>query len=219
MKKQKLWIDIEYKLENHQVLTKSLITEYINKFYKNIVSKLDSSVDQYILFIFRIILENGSIKTVTKIQKLNLDDANKEALIEFVNDKINLVQESYFTEPIKSIIISYGVRKGKLEQPLIELNKSDSEKSHHVFYNNKLPLSLNPEGYGEILNQDDQTYLIALKKNIQILLKVIEGNHHIKFFKNSKLMYEWVDKINLIENSLIRDIGKTSIYWKDGNII
>ena len=32
-------------------------------------------------------------------------------------------------------------------------------------------------------------------------------------------MYEWVDKINLEEKSLFRDIGKTSIYWKDGEII
>lgn len=222
---KKLWLHIEYKLENYQVLTEPLITEYISKFYQNIISKLDSSIDQHILFIFRINLENGSIKTVTKIQKLNLDDVNKDVLIEFIYDKITSVQDSYYSDPIKSIIISYGVRKGKIESSLnLESLNKDIDRSYHIFYNNKLPIALTPSDYGKVVYQIEQkdgkiTYLINPKKNVQLLIEQEGNNHFIKYFKNSQLMCEWTDKINLLENSLIREIGKTTIYWKEGEII
>lgn len=214
----KLWSNIEYKIPTTQILTKPLITEYINKFFTFITKEIND--DQYFVFIFRIILENGSIKTVTKLQKLNANERSKEQIIEYINDKIGLVQNSYFNEPIQSIIITYGIRKGKLEQTTLDLKPSEN-LSHHIYYNNNLPIAIEPSNYGKIIHQseDSKIYLIASKKNIQLLLEVKEGNYYIKYFKNSQLMYEWKDKINLEENSLIREIGKTTIYWKAGEII
>jgi hypothetical protein len=223
LKNKKLWQNIEYKLKEFQVLTKQLITEYINKFHQEIILKIDSPEEKHLFFIFRITLENGQIKTVTKIQKLNLDEESKQQIIEYIYDKITTIQDSYFSEPVQSIIISYGIRKGKLEQTSLNL-KPITELSHHVFYNNKLPIALLPSHYGRIVYQSEQkdgnfTYLINPSKNIQLLLEVKEGNHYIKYFKNSQLMYEWIDYINLKENSLIREIGKTTIYCKDGEVI
>ena len=214
---KKLWQNLEYKLPQTQVLTKPLISEYVNKFFTFIFKEIDPN-KQYLVLIFRILLESGSIKTITKLQKLNQD--SKDQLIDFINDKVNLVQNSYFSEPISSIILSYGIRKGSLEQSTLDL-KSAPNINYHIYYNNHLPISINPSDYGKILYQseDNKTYLIAPKKNINLLIEVKEGNHYIKFFKNSQLMYEWIDKINLKDNSITREIGKTTIYWKDGEII
>ena len=207
---KKLWLNLEYKLPEIQVLTKPLITEYINKFFIFIFQEIDPN-KQYLVLIFRIILSSGNIKTVTKLQKLNR--GNKEQLIEYINDKISLVQNSYFSEPINSIIISYGIRKGVLNESTLDI-KPALNIDHHIYYNNKLPISLLPSDYGKILYQstDNLTYLIASKKNIQLLLEVKEGNHYIKYFKNSQLMYEWKDIINPIDKSITREIGKTTIF-------
>ena len=211
---KKLWQNLEYKLPETQVLSKPLITEYIDKFFTFIFQEINEK-EQYLVIIFRIMLASGNIKTVTKLQKLNR--GNKEQLIDLINNKIGLVQDSYFNEPITSIIISYGIRKGALTESTLDL-KETSTISHHIYYNNKLPISLNPEDYGKILIHDDQTYLIALKKNVELYLKVIDSNHHIKLFKNSQLMYEWIDYINLKDKSITREIGKTTIFWIGGEI-
>jgi hypothetical protein len=211
---KKLWSNIEYKLSNTQILTKPIISEYINKFFTFITKEIDDN--HYLVFIFRITLENGQIKTVTKLQKLNVDNKSKQQIIEYINDKIGLVQNSYFSEPIQSIIISYGIRKGKLEQTSLDLISTQPNLSHHIYYNNNLPITIEPSNYGKIIFQsdDNKTYLIAPKKNTQLLIEIKEGNHHIKYFKNSQLMYEWIDKINTEENSLFRvaSLGKTTIY-------
>ena len=212
--KRKLWINIEYPLKENQILTKPLITEYIDKFFTFIFQEINEK-EQYLVLIFRIKLSSGNIKTVTKLQKLNR--GNKQQLIDHINDKIGLITNSYFNEPIQSIIISYGVRKGVLTESTLDLKPSEN-LNYHIYYNNKLPISINPLDYGTILKHTNQRYLLSPKKNVIIDLEVIDSNHHISYFKNSLLMYEWTDKINKEENSIIREIGKTTIYWKEGEI-
>ena len=69
-------------------------------------------------------LENGDIKSVIKLQKLNKE--SKESIIEYVNDKVGLVTDSYFSFPIKSIVISYGIRKGNLPVSSLELKPASA---------------------------------------------------------------------------------------------
>jgi hypothetical protein len=62
------------------------------------------------------------------------------------------------------------------------------------------------------------TTILSIKKNINLLIKTEGNTNHIKFFKNGKMLYEWTDYIKE-DNSLIREIGKTTILWKDNEII
>jgi hypothetical protein len=209
--KSKLWTNIKEGLENN-IINKEILRKFIYNFYETIVEKIDS--DQHILFLFRIELENDDIKTCTKLLKIN--NSGKENLTNYLIDAINLTNENYNNTPIKAIIISYGVRKGVIT-PTIPFK--EETKFHHVYYNHKLPLALKPEEYGDVIDSTGGKSIINLKRNTVLIIESTCNNQYkIKYFKNGKLMYEWTDYIKE-DGSLIREIGKTTILWKDNEII
>lgn len=217
--KGKLWDNIQLELKDN-IFTHVTLRKFINNFYDLHITKLNS--DQHILFIFRIELINTDIKTCTKLLKLDNNLEYKENLIDFLIDKINLTLDSYNNSPIKSLIISYGVRKGKIiptiqPTPLVE-KESEIKKHQHIYYNHKLPIALKPLDYGKLIGEFGDTTIVSFKKNYILIIKSLENKNHIKFHKNGVMLYEWTDHIKE-ENSLIREIGKTTFLWKDGEIL
>jgi hypothetical protein len=221
MKHKKLWNNIQEKLKDN-IFNKEILDNFINNFTKNIVRNI--SEDQHILFLFRIVLVNNDIKTVNKLLKINNDKSNME-LTNYLMDSINLTVESYNNSPMKAMIISYGVRKGKIT-PTIYLKE---ESPHfHIYYNHKLPINTVIENYGEVISKIGDITIISLKKNIVLVIESTSASASetpglsqqakIKYFKNGKLQFEWTDHIKE-DNSLIREIGKTTILWKDNEII
>jgi len=212
--KNKLWNNIELPLKDN-IFNKRILENFINNFYESIVSSINEN--QHILFIFRFKLVNDSIKTVIKLQKINNLESKKE-LVLFIEDAINITNENYNNSQIKSLIISYGIRKGAIQPqksflPLIET-------SYHIYYNHKIPITTKIEEYGDILNENLGISTVSLRnRKGEILIIKKEGNkNHIKYFKNGKLLYEWTDHIKE-DGSLIREIGKTTLFCKDGEII
>jgi hypothetical protein len=160
--------------------------------------------------------------------KINSNPKTKKELIKFVYDAINLTIENYEDALIKTLIITYGIRKGTITPSLNE----EATPSYHIYYNHKLPIHTYIKDYLlklDIINQNDLleavggVTIISLRnrKGEILVIKKEEGNkNHIKFYKNGTMMYEWTDHISGVEdNSLIREIGKTTILWKEGEII
>lgn len=146
--------------------------------------------------------------------KIN-NEGTQSSIIFYLTDAINLTNNNYNNTPIKALIISYGIRKGKVTPTIIEKKEPIGQ---HIFYNHKLPIALKAEDYGDVLATVEGTTIVSLKKNINMVIKT-EGNiNYIKFFKNGKMMYEWTDHIKE-DNSVIREIGKTTILWKDNEIV
>jgi hypothetical protein len=164
MKHKKLWNNIQEKLKDN-IFNKEILDNFINNFIKNIVRNI--SEDQHILFLFRIVLVNNDIKTVNKLLKINNDKNNTE-LTNYLMDSINLTVESYNNSPMKAMIISYGVRKGKIT-PTISLKE---ESPHfHIYYNHKLPINTVIENYGEVISKIGDITIISLKKNIILVIE------------------------------------------------
>lgn len=212
--KSKLWLNITEDLKDN-IFNKKILKEFINSFYEKVVDKIEP--DQHILFLFRIVLINDDVKTVSKLIKVNKEGTQK-SIVSFLLDAINLTSNNYDNAPIKSMVVSYGNRKGKITPTIIEKKEVIS---HHIFYNHKLPIALKPEEYGDIINVSDNTTIISSKKNTILVIKTVTAvsdTNHIKYFKNGKLMYEWTDHIKE-DGSLIREIGKTTILWRDNEII
>jgi len=240
--KGKLWNNIQYELKDN-IFNKDILSQFITKFYSDHIKILAD--DQHILFLFRIVLINNDIKTSTKLLKLDNDLEKKDNLIELLFEKLLITHESYNEIPIKAVIISYGIRKGKIISSinaiprLMQLEKDggisvsgiNNKKNHHVYYNHKLPIALNPLDYGDLIGQFGQITVVSFKKFYNIIidsspsLALSEGDNprkgenikKIKYFKNGQLLYEWTDHIKE-DKSLIREIGKTSFLWKDGVI-
>jgi hypothetical protein len=186
--KQKLWLNITKELKDN-IFNKNILKEFISEFYEKVVDKIEP--DQHILFLFRVVLINDDIKTVSKLIKINKEGTPSTVII-YLLDAINLTSNNYDSAPIKSMVISYGIRKGEITPTIIEKKEV---VSHHIFYNHKLPIALKAEDYGDVLYTTDGTTIVSLKKNTNLVIKT-EGNiSHIKYFKNGRLMYEWTDHI------------------------
>jgi len=185
-----------------------------------------------ILFIPRLKLIDNQYVSLSKMLKINKENKNEIQTILF--DLLDLSNEAYKNIPIKSLILSYGIRKGKIISEFTSLQASAgvakqvegvAEKviKYHTFYRNKLPIGLTPKDYGKVLLHVNNIYVLSLNKNISINLIVDkEGDftvNKIDYIKNGNILFQWKDKIiDKEEKIIIRYIGKSTIYFKDGEI-
>ena len=65
--------------------------------------------------------------------------------------------EAYKNIPIKSLIFSYGIRKGKI---ISEFSLSFLDKVINTFYKNKLPIGLTSKDYGKVLLHVNNIYVL-----------------------------------------------------------
>jgi hypothetical protein len=99
------------------------------------------------------------------MNKINVEDAflDKTILSKYlfqfyleIVDKIGLSNEAYLPKaaiPISSIIFSYGIRDGSSTN-IIGLNSSKEKNiKHQIYYKNKLPITIRPEGFGKIIKK------------------------------------------------------------------
>jgi len=213
--KNKLWDNIEFPLKDN-LFNIDILNTFISKFYNSIVNNINE--DQHIIFIFKIVLINNDIKSVTKLLKINKE--GKDSIINYLSNAIELTSDNYNNSPIKSLLISYGIRKGKINNLFTDPLAEEKNTSFHIYYNHKLPIVKNIEEYGNIIEKIEDRIIISLfdRKGELLSIKKVNNQNNVKYFKNGKLMYEWTDHLRE-DGSIIREIGKTTILWKDGNII
>jgi len=220
-KNKHLWINLEYKIAD-QVITNKLIYKTLKIFWKEKIESIKD--DQYLMILFRIrIAESNDIKTVTKMHKITKNDL--ELLSDLVVLKLGVAHNAYFELPIKSIIISYGIREFKyLKNPFVntlEETLPSSDIKTHSWYRHKMPISLNITEYGHILSSIENIhYLIKIDSKTVLNIRIEEKEgfkyHLIDFIKNNKKLYSFTDKI-IEKDRLIRTIGQTIIDYKEGS--
>jgi hypothetical protein len=218
---KKLWENIPYEINSDNTfLNKELLNKYLDKFWLDIVMNINDN--EHILFIPRLILIDNQYVSLSKMLKINKD--NKDEIISFLFDLIDLSNEAYKNIPIKSIIFSYGIRKGKIITDLRPLGLvGDKIIKYHIYFKNKLPIPILPLNYGKIIMNFNNNYLFSIGKNTIInLFQVNEGENLINlvnYVKNGKVLFQWKDKIlswGEKDNKFIRFIGKSTIHYENG---
>jgi len=217
----KNWNNFEIKLKNPIVISKGLLKSNINKFWEDIMNKLNDN--QHILFILRLRFENNEVVSVSTLKKI--DKNSKDNLIEYLYDRITSVSsETYTTKPIKSIIFSYGIREGLIDQFTSDINTTNINQKYQIFYNNKLPIvkTGNPNEYGKILSSNNNKYTIFVDNKILILLDSDLKNNqiinNIKYIKNGREIANWIDTV-IAKNSIMREIGKSIYYYENMELV
>lgn len=108
MKNLKLWNSYYYKV-NDSIITKDLVKESVNSFWKEITKIVEC--DQHIISLFRIKTEDNVVLTLGQLKKLNIED--KEYYNKYILDVISLKSEDYSFYCINEIIFSYGTTRGR----------------------------------------------------------------------------------------------------------
>jgi hypothetical protein len=132
------------------------------------------------MIMFRVRLVSGDIKTITKLLRTRF--SSKEYLKTYLIMKSRMVIEAYNDSPVTSLIFSYIVKdKKSLRKEFIdnireELAPIESKTFSHNFKNVKdIPIDVNLNLYGKILDETDSFKNISLPQNR--MLNVIISNN------------------------------------------
>jgi hypothetical protein len=123
--------------------------------------------------------------------------------------------EYYNETQIESLIFSYGFKKGA------NPNKNESKPTENTMLINdiRLPISLNPEDYGKLINKivlnDSDVYFLQSGNNIAITLRKFKEYNLVEFFKNGNCLINFRDEI-ISENKFVRVINNKKYYFEDG---
>lgn len=194
---------------NHVVFTKDLLESKINQFWTNIVEK-SITKEQHILFLFRIQWSNDQYVTIGNLQKLNIDD--KDYIINEIIDQMEDKGEYYTESSMTSFTISFGIRDGRALEKVISTNVSYLNYYHH-----KLPITMNPLKFGELIEKVGNKYFIQINDNNTAVITHFEDHNEVKFFKKGKLTYIFTDTF-VNENSFIRNFGNKKFHFIDNKI-
>jgi hypothetical protein len=121
----------------------------------------------------------------------------------------------YNQSDITKIIYSYGFKRGEITEKF-----SKSEIDLMNFKDMKLPISINPNDFGKIINKTSITegniYLIQDNLGRSIIFKDFEKENQVNYFKDQNLILNFIDN-KFSEGKFLRILGKRKIFFENGN--
>ena len=199
------WTNFTVKIKTNQVFSIQLLEFNINKFWKDVVTSIPDN--SHILLLTRIQRINGQFVTIGKLQRLNKTD--KDYLIEFLKDQIEMKSDSYVNEQILQVTFSYGIREGSIERA--EINTDVKLQSHYKY---KFPVSFDPLDYGDLISQTNNTYVVQVNKINVAVITCEDDINKVKLFKSGKLLFTWEDR-KVDANTFIRTIDRNQYTFEN----
>jgi hypothetical protein len=213
---------------NNELLTNELLVTYINNFWNDIFTDIKNTSHLMLMCKVQFTKEEMGYRTLGHLRKVNFKD--KELFIDYLTQRLSILNDSYVALPISNISFSYIIKEGlstDSNRALLQ-DLTDSLTFTHNFNNMKLPISMNPSDYGEIVvdnyvqsggenlhrfivNSGSRTYQIDISSDSLINKVRILG----------KIDLEWIDtKINGIESDVFkREIKNSTVYFMDSQVI
>jgi len=218
-----------YLLKNNLILTNDILSLYVNKFWNEIFEPIVKGGDEYHLMILCKVQypDNTTYKTIAPLRKVEFTD--KDLFCDYLTERLGLIVESYNQQVFNQIIFSYIIKKGGItaSERLLLSDLSDKELQFHDFNKIKLPLTIIPEKYGDIISTDNSnpefTRYIVVNGTKTFQIDKAYRPMTIGFTNKVKMLgainLSWTDTI--INNDIViqREIGKSTIYFYDGEII
>jgi hypothetical protein len=214
-----------YNISKNIVITNEVLSSYITRFWDEAFTPLINKGETYHLMILCKIAYSESIdsftyKTIAPLRRVEYTD--KDLFVDYLSERLSILIESYNPQSVNKIIFTYIIKKGKITKVDRLLLKDLSDKSlpFHEFNKIKLPVSMNPSDYGKILVTnivDNFTRYIATsnKRVFQIDVSQDKMINKVTILGSSDV--KWTDTMNT-DGSLVREIGKSTIYFLDGVI-
>ena len=230
--KYKLMVKIKkYIINNNILLTNEILEVFINNFWNDIFTPIikPSTSEKHLMLMCKVEFTEKSLgyRTLGHLRKVNYND--KELFISYLSERIGHFTDAYTSHPIRKIIFSYIINKGPVldnERALLQ-DTSDKILTTHRFNNMNLPISMNPEDYGNI---ESDSYVQVKGENYHRFI-VSNGS---KIFRIDRTYNNTINKVSILgsinlswidtlikdeSNCFMREINKSTIYFMDGEII
>jgi len=205
------WGFYSININKPSIISNSLIKMAINDFWSNIVNKMKD--DKHIIVLFRIVYPNDIYNTLGQLKRLNKNDKNY--YISYINDILSIKNNEYKSLPINKIIVNYGVRDG-----LASKKETIKPKNiiFHRYKNYKLPITINPLEYGNLIYYDKffKLYIIQIRPMIIAKIFCYKNRNKVDIIKSDKVILSYEDKV-INSNSFERIIGSNNYIYINEN--
>ena len=211
-------------------LTKTIVTDevlnaYINNFWNDVFTPINkSNAPKHLLLMCKVVFTDSALgyRTLGHLRKVNYSD--KELFINYLSERLTILNDSYTTQPISRILFTYIIKEGLAgnDRGLI-MDTEGKEVATHRFNNMELPVTMDPANYGTIEGSTTfptfVRYFVAdnVKSNrnykIDVTLDGLTNNVSIMGASDLK----WVD--TSFGEGFKREIGKSTIYFVNGEIV
>jgi hypothetical protein len=219
-----------YKLDNKLTLTNELLVTYINKLWVDIFTDIGNTSHLMLMCKVQFTDDEMGYRTLGNLRKVNFDD--KELFINYLTERLGLLNDSYLTHSISKVTFSYIIKEGLASDNRSLLQDlSNTTNSTHRFNNMKLPISLDPRDYGTVLVLNNYIF----ENDLWIYRSIVRSGTRIftidisKDLMTNKVRIEgavdlqWTDTrlSNDLDESytFLREINKSTIYFMDGEVV
>lgn len=205
---------------NNLTITSEILASYTTKFWNDLFENIKDNSHLMLMCKVQFIDNEMGYRTLGKLRKVNYSD--KELLIEYLTDKLGLLNDAYTTHPISKFTFSYIIKEGKApdNRKLLQ-GISDNTITQHKFFNLNLPITMDPSEFGYIvtkpaLYETFTRYIVNFNKKLfQIDVSLDELINKVAVLGSSDL--KWID--TRLAEGFKREIGKSTLYFVDGELI
>jgi len=215
-----------YNITN-QILTNEVLKSFVTKFWEETFTPLvENNVSKHLMILCKVKYfdnENTELgyKTLGPLRRVEFKDL--ELFIGYLSERLGILVDSYNPQSIEQITFTYVIKEGLItdKDRLLLQDLSNKELPFHDFNKIKLPISMNPNDYGIVLSKSISNgftrYITTTNKQIfQIDISLDEMINNVIILGLSD--FKWIDtKVN--ESLFKREIGKSTIYFLEGEII
>ena len=216
-----------FNLDN-ELINNNLLSEKISRFWTEVFSEIK---DKHLLILCKVKFEDSDLgyRTLGHLVIVNYED--RENFLNYLSQRLSILNDSYISVPISQMTFSYVIKDGKSlddKRTLLLQEIDDKEIVTHNFNNMNLPITMDPFKYGRVLvsnliNENGESFERFIVENgnktYQIDVGIGGRVNKVSILGNIKL--SWVDSLIDNENPdyFKREIGKSTIYFLDGEII
>jgi|ERR1700760_314099 len=214
-----------YTLKEDISLSPEMLTIYIEQLWSELFA---NNQEDHFLLLCRVKFNdlNLGYRTLGHLIKVNYED--KGLFINYLSERLTILDDSYIHNPISQISFSYIIKSGKcLDEKRALQTMDNKELTVHNFNNMNLPISMNPSDYGNIIisniiTEEGLTFerFIVVNGNKTYQIDVIESGKVNKVTILGAINLSWTDVLISEEQDLFkREIKKSTIYFMDGEVI
>jgi len=206
---------------NKLLLTNEVLESYISNFWNDIFTTIRDT--KHLMLMCKVEFNEGELgyRTIGDLRRVNYSD--KELFVEYLQNRLGLLTESYTVHPISKITFTYIVKDGlTIDNRRLLQDLTVKSLTTHRFNNLNLPISMNPSDYGTILIDNytqingESVHRYIVESGTRSYIIDINSDNTVNNVRiQGAADLSWVDTY-ISEGLFMRNIGKSIIYFMGG---
>lgn len=209
---------------NNLLLSPQVLEAYITNFWNDIFAPLTKikTSKKHLMILCKAEFNDSELgyRTLGDLRRANFTD--KDLFIEYLTHRLGLLTESYVSHPITRITFSYVIKDGlATDSRRLLQDLSDKGSTTHKFNKIVLPVTMNPEEYGEIRGSTRFETLIRYfvnsgSRNYEIDVSLDGLTNRVTI--QGPIDLKWTDT-KVSSDIFKREIGKYVLYFMAGELV